>query len=152
MNLHDKACIVTGGGRGIGRATAIGLCAAGANVIVSARTAADLEETARLCRDRTGRCVPRVTDMGDRGQIQALEDRGSAQIVSARVPMSQMFGYASDLRERTLGRGTFTSKLDRYEPVSAGPDESDDRNSYVGWPVTPRRPLNSSAVALPEPD
>jgi elongation factor G len=87
-----------------------------------------------------------------RGQIDVLDDRGATQIVRARVPMSFMFGYASDLRERTLGRATFTSTFDRYEPVGAGPDENDDRHSYVGWPVTPRPPLKNSAIALPEPD
>jgi translation elongation factor EF-G len=87
-----------------------------------------------------------------RGEILSLEDRKGTRVVTARVPMSSMFGYASDLRERTLGRATFTSTFDRYEPVGAGPDENDDRHSYIGWPVTPRKPLNNSAIALPEPD
>ena len=87
-----------------------------------------------------------------RGQIQAMKDLGATQILSARVPMSHMFGYATDLRQRTLGRATFTSNFDRYEPVAADPDRDDDRASYVGWPNTPRPPLKNSAIALPEPD
>jgi elongation factor G len=87
-----------------------------------------------------------------RAQIQAQEVRGGATIVYARVPLATMLGYASDLRQRTLGRATFTLTLDRYEPVGGGPDGDDDRNAYVGWPVTPRLPLNHSAIALPEPD
>jgi len=84
--------------------------------------------------------------------ILSLEDRGGTRVVTALVPLSQMFGYATDLRARTLGRATFTMKLDRYKPLPGGLDAGDDRLSFVGWPVTPRRPLNNSSVALPEPD
>jgi translation elongation factor EF-G len=81
-----------------------------------------------------------------------LEDRGGSTAIRASVPMSEMFGYACDLRDRTLGRATFTSTFDHYEPVSDGSDEGGDRDSYVGWPNTPKRPLKSSTIALPEPD
>jgi elongation factor G len=57
--------------------------------------------------------------MGDlasrRGRIQAQEDRGGTQIISARVPLSDMFGYATDLRSRTQGRATYSMHFDRYE-------------------------------------
>jgi elongation factor G len=57
--------------------------------------------------------------MGDlssrRGRIQAQEDRGGTQIISARVPLSEMFGYATDLRSRTQGRATYSMHFDRYE-------------------------------------
>jgi elongation factor G len=66
--------------------------------------------------------------MGDlasrRGRIQSQEDRGGTQIVSARVPLSEMFGYATDLRSRTQGRATYSMHFDRYEP--APPDVSDE--------------------------
>jgi elongation factor G len=52
-----------------------------------------------------------------RGQIQAQEDRGGTQIVEARVPLSEMFGYATDLRSRTQGRATYSMHFDRYEPA-----------------------------------
>jgi elongation factor G len=59
--------------------------------------------------------------MGDlasrRGRIQAQEDRGGTQIISARVPLSDMFGYATDLRSRTQGRATYSMHFDRYEPA-----------------------------------
>jgi elongation factor G len=59
--------------------------------------------------------------MGDlasrRGHIQAQEDRGGTQIVSARVPLSEMFGYATELRSRTQGRATYSMHFDRYEPA-----------------------------------
>ena len=57
--------------------------------------------------------------MGDlasrRGRIQSQEDRGGTQIINARVPLSDMFGYATDLRSRTQGRATYSMHFDRYE-------------------------------------
>jgi elongation factor G len=57
--------------------------------------------------------------MGDlssrRGRIQSQEDRGGTQIISARVPLSEMFGYATELRSRTQGRATYSMHFDRYE-------------------------------------
>jgi elongation factor G len=61
--------------------------------------------------------------MGDlasrRGRIQAQEDRGGTQIISARVPLSDMFGYATELRSRTQGRATYSMHFDRYEQAPA---------------------------------
>ncbi len=54
---------------------------------------------------------------GRRGHIQSQEDRGGTQIINARVPLSEMFGYATDLRSRTQGRATFSMHFDRYEPA-----------------------------------
>ncbi len=57
--------------------------------------------------------------MGDlnsrRGRIQSMEARGGTQIVTARVPLSEMFGYATDLRSSTQGRATYSMHFDRYE-------------------------------------
>jgi elongation factor G len=58
-----------------------------------------------------------------RGQIQSQEDRGGTQIISARVPLSEMFGYATDLRSRTQGRATYSMHFDRYEPAPANVSE-----------------------------
>src|SRR5437763_11636826 len=59
--------------------------------------------------------------MGDlnsrRGRVEGLEPRGNAQAIKARVPLAQMFGYATDLRSTTQGRATFTMQFDRYEEV-----------------------------------
>ncbi|MGQ0733478.1 MAG: elongation factor G [Acidobacteriota bacterium] len=61
--------------------------------------------------------------MGDlssrRGKIQSQEDRGGTQIISSRVPLSEMFGYATDLRSRTQGRATYSMHFDRYEQAPA---------------------------------
>jgi elongation factor G len=57
--------------------------------------------------------------MGDlnsrRGKITAMEARGGTQLVRARVPLSEMFGYATDLRSRTQGRATYSMHFERYE-------------------------------------
>jgi elongation factor G len=52
-----------------------------------------------------------------RGRVENLEPRGNAQVVQAHVPLSEMFGYATDLRSTTQGRATFTMQFDRYEEV-----------------------------------
>lgn len=55
---------------------------------------------------------------GRRGRVQSMEARaGGAQSVRAQVPLSAMFGYATDLRSRTQGRATFTMQFDHYERV-----------------------------------
>jgi elongation factor G len=58
-----------------------------------------------------------------RGQIQSQEDRGGTQIINARVPLSEMFGYATDLRSRTQGRATYSMHFDRYEPAPSNVSE-----------------------------
>ncbi len=61
--------------------------------------------------------------MGDvssrRGQIQGQENRGNALIITAFVPLSEMFGYATTLRTLTQGRGTYTMTMDHYEECPA---------------------------------
>ena len=52
-----------------------------------------------------------------RGHIDGTEVRSNSQIIHGYVPLSEMFGYATDLRSRTQGRGTFTMQFDHYEPV-----------------------------------
>jgi len=54
-----------------------------------------------------------------RGRIEGMELRGTSQIVKAMVPLAQMFGYATELRSRTQGRGSFTMHFGRYEEVPA---------------------------------
>ena len=52
-----------------------------------------------------------------RGRIEGMEARGNGQAVHGMCPLSEMFGYATDLRSRTQGRGTFTMQFDHYEEV-----------------------------------
>ncbi len=54
-----------------------------------------------------------------RGHIQSMEVRGGSQVINSRVPLSEMFGYATDMRSRTQGRGSYSMHFDRYEPAPA---------------------------------
>ncbi|RAZ65909.1 elongation factor G [Planococcus maitriensis] len=59
--------------------------------------------------------------MGDvtsrRGRVEGMDARGNAQVVRAMVPLSEMFGYATNLRSNTQGRGVFSMHFDHYEEV-----------------------------------
>src|SRR5213078_4179454 len=50
-----------------------------------------------------------------RGRVEGMEQRGASQVVRALVPLSDMFGYATDLRSRTQGRATYSMFFERYE-------------------------------------
>ncbi|VAX30629.1 Translation elongation factor G [hydrothermal vent metagenome] len=52
-----------------------------------------------------------------RGKMQSMEKRGNAQVIKAHVPLSEMFGYATDLRSKTQGRATYTMQFSHYEEV-----------------------------------
>ena len=52
-----------------------------------------------------------------RGRIEGMEDIGGGKMVRAYVPLSEMFGYSTDLRSRTQGRGNYSMFFDKYEPV-----------------------------------
>ncbi|HZD87670.1 MAG TPA: elongation factor G, partial [Gaiellaceae bacterium] len=54
---------------------------------------------------------------GRRGRIESMNPMGNAQVIKASVPLSEMFGYATDLRSMTQGRADFTMQFDRYEEV-----------------------------------
>ena len=59
--------------------------------------------------------------MGDvnsrRGRVEGMEERGGVQVIRAMVPLAEMFGYATNLRSRTQGRGQYTMHFDHYEEV-----------------------------------
>ena len=52
-----------------------------------------------------------------RGRIEGMEDIGGGKKVTSYVPLSEMFGYATDLRSRTQGRGNYSMFFDKYEKV-----------------------------------
>ncbi len=66
--------------------------------------------------------------MGDlnsrRGRIEGMENRAGAQVITAHVPLANMFGYATVLRSRTQGRGVFTMQFSHYEEVPKSIQES----------------------------
>jgi elongation factor G len=55
-----------------------------------------------------------------RARIEGMEKRANTQIIRAHVPLAEMFGYATQLRSLTQGRGSFTMQFEKYEPVPAG--------------------------------
>ena len=69
-----------------------------------------------------------------------MEQRGNAQVISAQVPLSEMFGYATDLRSRTQGRATYTMQFDSYQQT---PVERAGRDRQAG----PRRVTSRAAVS-----
>ena len=58
-----------------------------------------------------------------RGRIEGMELRGTTQIIKSMVPLSEMFGYATELRSRTQGRGSFTMHFGKYEEVPSALSE-----------------------------
>jgi elongation factor G len=52
-----------------------------------------------------------------RGRIEGMEPRGNAQVITARVPLSEMFGYATAMRSMTQGRATYSMQFSRYDEV-----------------------------------
>jgi elongation factor G len=65
--------------------------------------------------------------MGDlssrRGKLGGMEQKGNSQIIRAQVPLSEMFGYATDLRSRSQGRATYTMQFDSYQQMPSTAQE-----------------------------
>ncbi len=95
-SLEDKVAIITGAGRGIGRAIALAYARAGARVVCSARSEDEIAETARLITEAGGRAIAHAADVGDYEAVVALfqrasDDFGGVDIVvaNAGVAMEQ---------------------------------------------------------------
>jgi len=54
---------------------------------------------------------------GRRGKVEGMQQRGNSQVIKAQVPMSEMFGYATDLRSKTQGRATYSMQFNSYQDV-----------------------------------
>ena len=69
-----------------------------------------------------------------RGRIAGMDSRGNAAILQALVPLAEMFGYASEIRNLTSGRGTFTMQFERYEtvPYSIAEGVVEERKAAAG--------------------
>ena len=52
-----------------------------------------------------------------RGKVEGMNQRGNSQVINAQVPMSEMFGYATDLRSKTQGRATYSMQFNSYQDV-----------------------------------
>jgi 3-oxoacyl-[acyl-carrier protein] reductase len=78
--LKGRVAIITGAGRGIGRATALSLAQAGADLVLAARTVAELEEVASTARALGRRALAVPTDVRDEAQVEALVHQAMAQL------------------------------------------------------------------------
>jgi elongation factor G len=95
-----------------------------------------------------------LADLAARSAVaQSCETRGSTTVISACVPLARLFGYAGELRSRTLGRGSCTMRFDRYEPVSdTTPDDAATSGVRAPAPREPRPRIDSAALPLPDLD
>ena len=101
------------------------------------------ECAAEVCQDLYAR----------RGIVRSHEDRNDRRIISAVVPLAELFGYCTTLRQLTRGRGAFSQQFDSYQVVRDDPGGTDDdRSARVGVPLKPVSPQRPSAIALPEPE
>ena len=90
---------------------------------------------------------------GRRGRgVQSTQVGRLMPTIRALVPLSEMFGYATDLRERTRGSGVFEMQLDHYQPSRRDDDDDGGRDSLAGAPLKPRPTPREGRIALPEPD
>ena len=83
----------------------------GGSVILEPMMAVEVETPEEYMGDVMGNLSSR------RGKIEGMGDQGNAKTISAKVPLSEMFGYATDLRSGTQGRASYTMQFDSYEPV-----------------------------------
>jgi elongation factor G len=67
---------------------------------------------------------PVISDLNSRrGQLQGRESRGGTEIINVQVPLAEMFGYATEIRSRTQGRGSFTMHFSHYEQAPGNVSE-----------------------------
>jgi elongation factor G len=94
-----------------------------------------------------------ISDLSSRrGQIQLQQEGDGVDTIHARVPLSEMLGYVSDLSSRTHGRGRFTLQFATYQPFVPPGNWPDGDGSLVGAPRKPTPTLRVSSVAVPEPN
>jgi 3-oxoacyl-[acyl-carrier protein] reductase len=118
--LEGRVALITGGGRGIGRAIALAYAAEGARLSLSARTASELEETAQLVAERFGsEVITAVADVSDRGQVEqavsrTLEHYGAIDVLVNNAgnigPVGRLWDNDADDWARTVSvhlMGTF---------------------------------------------
>lgn len=109
FSLQGKRALVTGGGRGIGRACALTLAQAGAQVAIVSRTQAQLEETAGQIRARGGQALVRVADLADPDQVQRLVEEldrewGAVDILVNNAAISPIFKRIEEVAPAELAQ------------------------------------------------
>jgi elongation factor G len=89
---------------------------------------------------------------GRRGRLQSREDRDGTFVILASVPLAELFGYTTYLRDLTMGRGTVAMRFERYLPCRVAGGDDGSRDSLVGAPLVPNPKPPASGIALPEPE
>ena len=103
FSLAGKACVVTGASRGLGRAIALAFAEQGADVVLGARSRADLEAVAREIEAKGRRAVVQPTDVTDFGQIRALADAAVARLGRIDVWVNNAGGFTEEPGARPSG-------------------------------------------------
>ena len=102
LRLDGKVAIVTGAGRGLGRAMSIALAEAGADIVAVARTLAQLEETAQQVQATGRRCLVVPTDVTDSAQVNAMVEKAMAEF--GRIDILLNNAAAAPASSRRRGR------------------------------------------------
>jgi NAD(P)-dependent dehydrogenase (short-subunit alcohol dehydrogenase family) len=93
LKLDGKVAIVTGAGRGLGRAMSIALAEAGADVVVTARTKDQIEETANLVRETGRKALPVICDVTDSSSVNAMVEATVAEFGRVDILLNNAGGY-----------------------------------------------------------
>lgn len=131
MRLKDKVAVITGGGRGIGRAVALGFAEEGADVVVCARTQEEIERVAEEVRERGRRALAVVCDVADEDQVknlvaQTLEAFGRVDVLVNNAGVGNMrpvWAIPKNAFERVLAVnliGTFLCTKHVWRPMRDG--------------------------------
>ncbi len=113
-DLHGRVALVTGGGRGIGRAIATALAAAGADVAIAARTVAELNETAAAIREHGVRALVLPADLRERAQVVDAVERTARELGRLDVLVNNaggVLGGGTGLRVETHDDDTWDATL-----------------------------------------
>lgn len=109
FSLKDRVAIITGGGRGIGQAVALGFSRAGARVVVASRTASELEETASKVRAAGGQALAVPTDVTDETSIQGLVKKTLAEFKQIDILLNNAGGVSGEPGGALTGLAMSTS-------------------------------------------
>lgn len=96
FSMHDKICVVTGAGRGLGRAIALAYAGQGADVVLAARTRADLEAVAREVEAKGRRALVHPADVTDTAQLKSLADAAVKAFGRIDVWVNNAGGFSSE--------------------------------------------------------